>query len=162
MEEGRVRILSEGVLAGLIGYATVALVFAGANLIEGRSMFYTASLLGADLFYGIHDPARVTISPQYVFAYNGAHLLVFLVFGLVSAWLAAVSERLTQFWYVGLFFFLFVAFHIVAAMQAIAVPVQNALSGPAIWAAGATAALLMAAYLLYAHPRIRAGESWEG
>ncbi len=162
MQEERVRILSEGVVAGLIGYATVALVFAAANLIEGRSAFYTAALLGADLFYGIKDPAQVTVSAQYVFAYNGAHLVVFLGFGLVAAWLAALSERATQFWYVGLFFFFFVAFHVVAAMQAVAIPVQNAISGPAIWAAGAAAALLMAAYLLYVHPKIRAGESWEG
>ncbi|MGA9836426.1 MAG: hypothetical protein WBQ26_03825 [Gemmatimonadaceae bacterium] len=162
MREERVRMLSEGVVAGLIGYLTVALVFAGANLIEGRSMFYTAALLGANLFYGIQDPAQVTISAQYVFAYNGAHLMVFLGFGLVSAWLASLAERAPQFWYVALFFFFFVAFHIVAAMQAVAVPVQNAISGPAIWAAGAAAALLMAVYLLFAHPKIRAGESWEG
>jgi hypothetical protein len=162
MQEEQTKVLSQGLLAGLIGYAVVALIFAIANLIAGRSVFYTAALLGGSLFYGIHDPAKITVTAEYVFAYNGAHLLVFLFFGLVSAWLAALSERFTQFWYVGLFFFLFVAFHIVAAMQALAIPVQQAISGWAIWTAGAAAATAMAAYLLAVHPRIRMGESWEG
>ncbi len=162
MREERTKVLSQGLLAGLIGYGVVALVFGVANLIAGRSIFYTAALLGGSLFYGVHDPARITVTAEYVFAYNGAHLLVFLMFGLVSAWLASVSERLTQFWYVGLVMFFFVAFHIVAAMQVVAIPVQHLISGWAIWTAGAAAAAAMAAYLLSVHPRIRLGESWEG
>ncbi len=162
MKEEQAKVLSQGVLAGLIGYAVVALVFGIANLINGRSVFYTAALLGGSLFYGIHDPSKITVTAEYVFAYNGAHLVVFLVFGLVSAWLASVSERFTQFWYVGLFFFFFIAFHIVAAMQALAIPVQEAISGWAIWTAGFAAAAAMAAFLLSVHPKIRAGESWEG
>lgn len=162
MREERTKMLSQGLLAGLIGYGVVALVFAVANLIAGRSIFYTAALLGGSLFYGIQDPAGITVTAAYVFAYNGAHLLVFLAFGLVSAWLASVSERLTQFWYVGLVMFFFVAFHVVAAMQVVAVPVQHLISAWAIWTAGAAAAAAMAAYLLSVHPRIRLGESWEG
>jgi hypothetical protein len=162
MREEQTKVLSQGLVAGLIGYGVVAAVFAVANLLAGRSIFYTAALLGGSLFYGVHDPARITVTAEYVFAYNGAHLLVFLVFGFVSAWLASLSERFTQFWYVGLFFFLFVAFHIVAAMQALAIPVQQAISGWAIWTAGGAAAAAMAAFLLSVHPRIRMGESWEG
>jgi len=162
MREGQLKVLGQGVIAGLIGYATVALVFAIANVLAGRSVFYTAAVLGASLFYGIRDPAQVVVSASYVFAYNGVHLVVFLAFGLVSAWMAWLAERVTQLWYVGLVMFFFIAFHLVAAMQAIAIPMQRAISGPAIWTAGAAAAVLMAAYLLYIHPRIRAGESWEG
>ncbi len=162
MRDDRLKLLIQGLVAGLIGYAVVALIFAVANLISGRSMFYTAAILGASLFYGIHDPSQVTVAAPYVFAYNGAHLLVFLMFGMISAWLAWVAERLTQFWYVGLVMFFFVAFHIVAAMQAMAIPMQQALSGWAIWTAGAAAAIAMAAYLLSVHPQLRTGESWEG
>lgn len=162
MRQGQLKVLGQGVIAGLIGYATVALVFAVANALAGRSVFYTAAILGASLFYGIRDPAQVVVSAPYVFAYNGVHLVVFLGFGLVSAWMAWLAERVTQLWYVGLVMFFFIAFHLVAAMQAIAIPMQQAISGPAIWTAGAAAAVLMAAYLLYIHPRIRAGESWEG
>lgn len=162
MQEARSKMLTEGLLTGLLGYAVVAFVFAAANVISGRSPFYTAALLGGALFYGITDPSQITVTAPYVFAYNGAHLVVFLAFGLASAWLASVSERLTQFWYVGLFFFFFIAFHIVAAMQALAIPVQHAISGWAIWMAGAAAAAAMAALLLSMHPKIRAGESWVG
>jgi hypothetical protein len=47
-------------------------------------------------------------------------------------------------------------------MQALAIPVQEAISGWAIWTAGFAAAAAMAAFLLSMHPRIREGESWEG
>ncbi|MDE3171933.1 MAG: hypothetical protein KGN74_02565 [Gemmatimonadota bacterium] len=162
MSGERSRVLTQGLIAGLIGYGTVAVVFAVANLLSGRSVFYTAALLGASLFYGVRDPAQVTVTAQYVFAYNGVHLLVFLGFGLVSAGLAELSEHLTQLWYVGLVMFFFVAFHIVAAMQVVSIPVQEAISAVGVWAAGAAAALLMGSYLLMVHPKIRAGESWEG
>ena len=162
MSDERTKVFTQGLIAGLIGYGTVAVVFAVANLLAGRNAFYTAALLGASLFYGVRDPAQVAVTAQYVFAYNGIHLLVFLGFGLVSAALAELSEHLTQLWYVGLVMFFFVAFHIVAAMQVVAIPVQAAIPAVAVWAAGFAAALLMGTYLLWAHPRIRAGESWEG
>lgn len=162
MSDERMKVFTQGLIAGLIGYGTVAVVFAVVNLLSGRNVFYTAALLGASLFYGVRDPSRVTVTAQYVFAYNGAHLLVFLGFGLVSAGLAELSEHLTQLWYVGLVMFFFVAFHLVAAMQVVALPVQEAIPGVAVWAAGFAAALLMGSYLLWVHPKIRAGEAWEG
>jgi hypothetical protein len=162
MSDQRMKVLTQGLVAGLIGYATVALVFAVANAIAGRSIFYTAALLGASLFYGVKDPAHVAVTAQYVFAYNGAHLVVFLIFGMVSAGLADLSERLTQLWYVGLVMFFFVAFHLVAAMQAVSIPVQEAIPPLAVWTSGAAAAVLMGVYLLWEHPKIRAGEAWDG
>ncbi len=162
MADERMKVVTQGLVAGLIGYATVAVVFAVVNLLAGRNAFYTAALLGASLFYGVRDPSQVTVTAQYVFAYNGAHLVVFLGFGLVSAGLAELAEHLTQLWYVGLVMFFFVAFHLAAAMQVVATPIQHAIPDVAVWAAGFAAALLMGTYLLWVHPRIRAGESWEG
>jgi hypothetical protein len=152
--------LRQGVLAGLIGYAATAIMFAIANVLAGRSPFYTAAVLGASLAYGIEDPSQVVVTPGYVLAYNGTHLIVFLGLGLLGAWLARIADRGAHLWFVGLFFFIFVSFHLIAVVQVLAVPMQAVISDAAIWLAGITAGLLMAAYLLKVHPAIRAQQAW--
>lgn len=154
------RAIGQGLVAGLIGFATVAFVFAVANAVAGRSPLYTSALLGATLFEGATDPTRVTVTAANVLAYNALHLTVFLVFGVLASALASLADRGWQLWFVALFFFLFFSFHLEAAVQAFAAPVRSALSGAAIWGAGIAASVAMAAYLLRAHPRIRARQSW--
>lgn len=162
MRESVRRVLGQGTVAGVLGYLIVAGIFAVVNLAAGHSPFRTAAELGAALFYGVHDPAQVAVTPAYVFAYNGAHLMVFLLFGLAAAWLASLADRGMQLWYVALFFFLFVSFHLIAGVQALAVPMQEAISATMVWVAGIAAALVMAAYLVWAHPSLRHAERWDG
>ncbi len=153
-------IAFQGLVAGLIGYATVAVVFAVANLVMGRSPFYTAALMGAALFYGITDPAQVSVLPQYVFAFNGIHLLVFLVFGIAGAALAELADRGWQLWYVSTFFFIFVGFHIIAGAQALATPMRAMVPDVAVWLSGIGAGVLMGWYLFNAHPRMHTPQPW--
>lgn len=153
--------LGHGLVAGAIGFGVTAVVFALVNVLQGRSPFHTAAALGAALFYGVRDPSQVTLDPAYIFAYNGTHLLVFLGLGMLGAWLAALAERGAQLWYVGLFFFIFASFHLIAAVQAAALPMQRLLSGPAIWMAGIAAAVLMGVYLLRVYAGIWAGRAYE-
>ena len=150
----------QGLVAGFIGYLTVAIVFAIANVIVGRSPFHTAAIMGASLFYGIDDPARVEMLPQYVFAFNGAHLLAFLVFGVAGSALAALADRGMQLWYVATFFFIFIAFHLIAMAQALAMPMRTMVPDLAIWLAGIGAAVLMGWYLFRVHPRMHAPQPW--
>jgi hypothetical protein len=161
MRESTRRILGQGAVAGVLGYLIVAGIFAVVNLAGGHSPFRTAAELGAALFYGVRDPAQVAVTPEYVFAYNGAHLLVFLVFGFAAAWLASLADRGAQLWYVALFFFLFVGFHLVAGVQALAMPMQQAISGTMVWVAGMVAALAMAGYLVWTHPKLRVAQRWD-
>lgn len=156
------RIIGQGAVAGVLGYLIVAAIFAIVNLATGQSPFRTAAELGAALFYGARDPASVAVTPAYVFAYNGAHLFVFLVFGFAAAALASLADRGAQLWYVALFFFLFVSFHLIAGVQALAVPMQQAISAPMVWVAGIAAALVMAGYLVWTHPTLRHAERWDG
>lgn len=152
--------MGQGVAAGLIGFATVALFFALANVIGGRSPFYTAALLGATVFHGATDPSRVAVTPENVLLYNGLHLVTFLAFGVIASALAVLADRGAQLWYVGLFFFIFVAFHLIGFAQGLAMPMRAAIGDATVWVAGLAASLTMAAYILWRHPRIRAGESW--
>lgn len=49
--------------AGLLGYATVVVLFAAINVVAGRSPFYTPAMFGSVLFYGLEDPSAVEIAP---------------------------------------------------------------------------------------------------
>lgn len=160
MRERWGRIVLQGLFAGLIGYVTVAIIFAAVNLATGRSPFYTAAIMGAALFYGIGDPTQVAILPEYVLAFNGVHLLSFVVFGVTAAALAELADRGWQLWYVSTFFFIFVAFHLFAAAEALATPMRTMIPDVAVWAAGIAAAVLMAWYLFRAHPRMHAPQPW--
>lgn len=157
---GRRETVAQGILAGLIGFATVVIVLAIVNLLAGQSPFYTAALLGNALFYGVEDPLLASVSSAPILAYSVLHLIVFILFGILAAALAALADRGWQLWFVALFFFILFSFHLYAAVQGIAIPMRAALSGATIWAAGAAASLMMAWYLIRAHPRIRATQSW--
>jgi hypothetical protein len=156
MRQKTLDTLLQGLFTGFLGFLTIIVVFALGNIVVGRSHFYTAAVLGATLFYGIRDLSQMaTAIAPYVFAYTGMHLVAFLVFGLVGSGLATIADRGSMLWYPGLFFFLFVGFHMIGTMQLLAQPIQSALPTAAIWAAGLLAALVMIAYLLRVHPDLR-------
>jgi hypothetical protein len=161
MSISRSTLLAQGLLAGCLGYAALAGLVSVVDVASGRSPFHTAALLGASLFYGISDPARVEVLPAYVFAYNGAHLLVFLLLGLIGASLATLADRGNQLWYLATFFFIFVAFHAIGALQAISSDMRSELSAQVIWIGGIVAATVMGAYLLRVHPRMRRTQRWD-
>lgn len=130
------------------------------NLGAGRSPLYSAAVLGEALFYGVADPDLVSVRPGAVLAYSAMHLAVFFAFGVVAAALATLADRGWQLWFVALFFFIFVSFHLLAAVQGLAAPMRSVLSGAMVWGAGLVASFLMAGYLIRVHPRLRAAQSW--
>jgi hypothetical protein len=85
-------ILREGVVAGLIGAAVVAVWFLGFDIVRGKP-FLTPGLLGAAVFQGVTNPAGVQPTFGNVLGYTIIHGLAFVAFGIVAASLMAVSER---------------------------------------------------------------------
>lgn len=155
MKQKTYDVVMQGVAAGFFGFLTVGAVFAIANVLVGRSPVYTAAVLGANMFYGIADPSQMGTSlAPYVFAYNGVHLMAFLVLGMAGSWLAAVAEKGAMLWYPALFFFIFVAFHMIGGVQLLAEPVRAAVPMVSVWLAGALATMVMGAYLLRVHPHL--------
>ena len=106
MRPDRTDVWLQGLVAGLAGYAAVALFFVVVNVAGGRSPFYTPALLGSALFYGLRDPAQLVVAPGPVLAYNGLHILVFVVVGVLAAWLVFEVELHPYLWYVVFFLFL--------------------------------------------------------
>lgn len=153
-------ILTQGALAGLIGYVTLAALVSLMDMSNGESAFRTAAVLGAAMFYGVTDPSQVQILPDYVLAYNGAHLLAFLAFGVIAAALAALADRGSQLWYLSAFFYIFIAFHSIGFVQAMSEETRSALPSTTIWIGGVVAAIAMGLYLVRAHPKMRRAQSW--
>ena len=86
------RTLREGLLAGLLGAAAVALWFFVLDLATGRP-FFTPAALGSALFFGIDDPGLVQVSAATVLGFTLVHLAAFLVTGLVFATLVVQADQ---------------------------------------------------------------------
>ena len=85
-------VLREGVVAGLIGAAVVALWFLLYDVWRGRPLF-TPALLGTTIFYGVTAPAGVQVTAGPVIGYTILHVLAFVGLGIVAACMMVASER---------------------------------------------------------------------
>src|SRR5882724_7057383 len=86
------RYLREGVIAGLIGAALVAVWFLIYDAASGRP-FRTPSLLGAAAFQGVTDPATVPTAASLVVQYTVLHGVVFALVGVLIAYLIVSAQR---------------------------------------------------------------------
>lgn len=157
MAQQRYPTVFHGAVAGIVGYVSVALLFAIVNILAGRSPFYTAAALGSVVVTGTNSGPVVT-TPGPILAYNAIHLLVFLVIGFLASWLVTWSEHGSPGaarWYLGLSLLIFVLFHLFAFAQGFARAVADALPGGLIWGGGLLAAAVMIGYLMVVHPALR-------
>lgn len=155
MKEDRARVLTEGLVAGVLGYAVVAVLFAVLNVLSGRHLLHTAALLGGLLTGTEVDPASPAIATGPVLAYNAVHLVVFLAVGTLGSTLLFVTERHTGLW--ELFLLIFVAALMVSGIVfgILVGPVSAGLAWWAVIVANAAAAVAMGGYLLGRHPGLR-------
>jgi len=151
MTPERERLLSEGLVAGLLGYATIALFFGVLHLLTGQSLFHTATALG-DSFVSHQSVVVGGTAAGSVLAFNGIHLLAFLLFGLIAAWLVSRAETNPGFLYLMLFLGLAGFFYSLSGFLGFSIDRPLAPSWVAVAMANLLAGLLMAAYLLRAHP----------
>ncbi len=148
-------IVTQGFFAGLIGYAIVAAVIALFDLGAGHRLFHTPAMFGEAMFYGLRDPSALRIEPGPVFAFNGVHLLAFQALGMVAAWLARLSEKGPEFWYIGAVLFLLVLFHMFGAVLFVSRAIRASVMAWQLFAAGFVAFLAMTGYLVAARPLLR-------
>lgn len=152
MKADRARLLTEGVVAGILGYLVVATFFAFLNIFMGRPVLHTAALLGGLLTGVPVDPVAPAIETGPVLAYNAVHLLAFVTVGLLAAALVFATERHNELW--ELFLLIFVAILMVSwiTFAVLIGPVSPGLPLWAVLVANAASAAAMGAYLLYRHP----------
>ena len=146
-------IVREGVVAGTLGGAIVALWYLLCDSIGGRP-FHTPALLGAIFFNGLrgHDVGAATLAP--VLSFTVLHFAAFIAFGLASALVIAAAERepllvLGALMVYGCYEVSFLSF--VTALDA------SALGAIGLWkiaAANAITLVTVFGYFQYRHPQI--------
>ena len=86
------RYFREGVIAGLIGAALVAVWFLIYDAASGRP-FRTPALLGAATFEGVTNPSAVPTAAHFVVPYTVLHGVVFAMIGVLIAYLIVSAQR---------------------------------------------------------------------
>jgi hypothetical protein len=150
------RVFQEGIVAGLLGAATIALWFFLLDGLAGRPL-HTPTVLGTALFRrgaGLASPETLAVSLEMVLMFTWVHAMAFAVLGGVASWLLGLAERHPSFGFGVLLLFVVFQFAFVAAAMIFAAPVLKILTWPAILVANLIAAAVMAAYFWRRHPTL--------
>lgn len=144
------RYLREGIIAGFIGAAIVAVWFLIYDAAQGRPL-RTPALLGAAAFQGVQNPADVPTAPHLVVQYTVLHGVVFALIGVLIAYLIVSAQRQPSRLLV--LFIALMCFEVffLAVLTWLAHPVLNEVAWWAILLGNALAAFGMLVYFLVGH-----------
>lgn len=148
------RVVREGIVAGLVGAATVAAWFFFFDLLH-RQPFFTPGALGSALFLGASDLSAVTVDVVTVAGYSLVHIAAFIVTGMVAVLIVVEAEHRPPLILGGVL--LFAAFE--AFFMGLLAMVAEFLLGALAWWTIAIGNLLATAtmgyYLWRMHPKLR-------
>jgi hypothetical protein len=143
-------------IAGSIGYLTVVFIVSVMDVIGGQPLFSTPSMLGQILIGGFGDPTPGVVAAGPVLAFNGVHLLTFLLIGTVVAWLVFEVELHPVLWYGAFFALLCAGLLSFLVLSLVGEPHSGHLRSSELIVANALAAVAMGFYLHKAHPGLAA------
>lgn len=146
----------DGIIAGTIGAATIAVWFFILDTIKGRPL-YTPSVLASVLFrpgLPLPAPENVPVSFLLVFIYTWVHWMVFCVIGGAASLLLVAAERRPEFGFGILLLFVVFEFGFLAGAMLFAEAILRALAWQEILLGNLLAAVAMVAYLWRKHPQL--------
>jgi hypothetical protein len=146
------RVLKDGIIAGMLGAAGVAMWFLAVDMFAGHAL-YTPEFLGRALF-GVLGRGIENHGPTYfVAAYTAFHVVAFAILGIVASMLITALRKAPQFTAgMALFFVVFeVGFYFLALMMSSS-NVLGSLAWYQVGAANLVASWLMGGFLLKRHP----------
>ncbi len=144
----------EGVIAGLLGAAVVAIFYFAIDLTRGLPML-TPSVLGEVFVLRLPDASMSTVNATAVAAYTGVHLLLFLAFGLLLAGIATRAETNSVARYALLQVFLVFEFVFLGLLAVASETTRGLFPLWSVLTANTLAAVIMALYIWRNHPRLR-------
>jgi hypothetical protein len=150
------KIYEEGIVAGLIGAATIAIWFFILDMIQGRPL-YTPTVLGTALFRGgagLTSPESLRPSFEPILWFTWIHVLVFVVIGGAAAALLRLAERDPNFGFGILFLLVVFMFGFIGGSLVFAEEVFHALAWPTVLIGNLLAAGAMAWYFWRRHPHL--------
>ena len=148
----RAKVLQDGLIAGLLGAAGVAMWFLAVDTFEGKA-FFTPEFLGRALFGVLGRGIENHDATYFVVAYTLFHVVAFIGLGIVASMLITATGKAPQFMAgMALFFVVFeVGFYFLALMLSSA-NVLGSLAWYQVGAANLVASGLMGGFLLKRHP----------
>jgi hypothetical protein len=147
-------LYQEGIVAGVLAAAVVAVWFLIVDGLAGRP-FYTPAVLGTALFGRGLGLEHVTVSPGIVAMFTWVHGLIFAALGGVVARLIAVAERHPGLAFGIVLLFVILQAGFTTAVALVAPAVFSLLGWASIFVANLLAAATMAAYLRRRHPHVK-------
>lgn len=150
-------LYQEGIIAGLIGAATIAVWFLLVDTLKGRPL-YTPSVLGAVLFRPGGQPAmteHLPVSFEMVLVYTWVHGLVFCVIGGIAARLLAAAERRPDLGFGILLLFVVFEFGFLVVAMLFASALLHALAWQEVLIGNLLAAAAMGGYFWRRHPNLQ-------
>ena len=149
-------VYQQGIVAGVIGAATVAIWFFLIDLYQGRP-FYTPNVLGAALFHRAGELPSLSSAPslESVVMYTWVHGMIFCLIGGVAARLLALAERDLHLGFGILLLFIVFEFGFVAAAFIVAEPILRVLAWPLVLVGNLLGAVAMAVYFWRRHPNLK-------
>jgi hypothetical protein len=145
------RIVREGVVAGVIGAAAVAVLILVFDVAAGAPL-QSPAILGSAIFKGIRDPNLVTVSAGPIIGYTILHGAGFILVGLIAAFLVNAAEREPAMVLALLIFFAAFEVFFLALIAFWALPVLGTLAWWEILAGNLVASLAMLYYFHRRHP----------
>jgi hypothetical protein len=145
------RIVREGIVAGLIGAAAVAILILVFD-VAGGAPLQSPAILGSAILKGIRDPNLVTVSAGPIVGYTIVHGLGFIAVGLIAAFLVASAEREPAMVMALLIFFAAFEVFFLALIAFWALPVLGVLAWWEILAGNLVASAAMLYYFHRRHP----------
>jgi hypothetical protein len=149
-------LYQEGIIAGVLGAAAIALWFLIVDTFNGRPL-YTPTVLGTALFkggIGLNAPASLPIDLEAVLMFTWVHGLIFIIIGGLASRLLGIAEHNPDVGFGVLLLFVVFEFGFVAINLVFAEAVLQALAWPAVLVGNLLAALSMAGYLRWRHPNL--------
>jgi len=148
----RAKVFRDGVVAGLLGAAGVAVWFLVVDVIAGHPL-YTPEFLGRAMFGVLGRGIESHDATYFVGAYTLFHVTAFVIVGVVASMLITASRKAPQFTAgMALFFAVFeVGFYFLSLMLSSA-DIMGSLAWYQILAANLLASALTGGYLLKRHP----------
>ncbi len=150
------QLYEEGIVAGTLGAATVAVWFLLLDSMAGRPL-YTPTVLGTALFRGgegLATPENLPVSIDMALMFTWVHFLVFALIGGAAALLLGLAEKDPNYGFGILLLFVVFEFGFLVGAMIFAADVLHALAWPAILVGNLLAAAAMARYFWRRHPTL--------
>jgi hypothetical protein len=148
----------QGLEAGVLGAATIAVWFFLVDIVSGHSLFYTPNILGTALFRGgagLDHPDALAVSFETVLVYTWVHGLVFCAIGGIAAKLLDLAEQDVNAGFGILLLFVIFEFGFLGAALIFAEPVLRALTWSSVLIGNLLAAAVMAGYFWRHHANLK-------